>query len=46
VRYTAVELIAKRAQVSADISTALRSKLAIYAGAPVPFLDVGKAQKP
>lgn len=39
VRYTAVELISKRAQVSADIMTALRGKLAQY-GAQVQNVDM------
>ncbi len=38
-RYTAPDLIAKRAQVSADISTALRVKLATY-GAQVINIDM------
>ena len=39
VRYTAVELVSKRAQVSADIMTALRDKLAQY-GAQVQNVDM------
>jgi prohibitin 2 len=38
-RYTAPDLIAKRAQVSSDISQALRAKLAIY-GANVINIDI------
>jgi prohibitin 2 len=38
-RYTAPDLIAKRAQVSADIATALRVKLALY-GAQVINIDM------
>jgi len=38
-KYTAVDLIAKRAQVSLDISSALREKLAIY-GAQVINIDM------
>jgi regulator of protease activity HflC (stomatin/prohibitin superfamily) len=39
VRYTAPELIAKRAAVSGDIATALRNKLALY-GAQVINIDM------
>jgi regulator of protease activity HflC (stomatin/prohibitin superfamily) len=38
-RYTAPDLIAKRAQVSADIATALRTKLSLY-GAQVINIDM------